>query len=423
MPLLNKVRANVLWSMGGQVGYAGFSWLATVMLARADPHGGVVGQFALASAMLFPIVVFCNLQLRTVIVSDATQEFAFADYFGFRVVSVLATVVGVSAIALFRGPDPVVARLLGALTCVKISDGLADGFHAYLQRHGRLDRMAVSLLLRGLSNVVGIVIGFRLFHALSPAILFMAAILSLEIVLYEIGAVRRTRAALSGSAAWQRLVPRFSPRTLVAIGRRAIPLGLAALIGAFALQLPVYLIDHRLGREAQGRFSVLYGPLMATPIFVVAALEGVLAQLSAAAAARDVHLWRHLLGRLVGLAAALAVAMVVGAVLLGKPVITLVYGPSYAENTAVLVWLTIGIGLGFITTVLSAAVIANRQFKTMLVVSLAQLPVALTLIFCGVYFFGEVGVGYAMVIGQALSIAVFWLLARAWVRQSQMPIA
>jgi len=405
--------------MGGQVGFAGFSWLATVMLARSDPHGGVVGQFALASAIVFPVVVFCNLQLRTVIVSDATQEFEFADYFGFRVISLLATVLGVSAIIFLRGPDPIVARLLGALACVKVSDGFADGFHAYLQRHGRIDRMAVSLILRGLSNVAGIVIGFRLFDALSPAILFMAVLLSLEIVCYELGAVRRTRAALSDPTAWQRLVPRFSTRTLFAIGRRAMPLGLSALIGAFALQLPVYIIDHRLGREAQGRFSVLYGPLMATPIFVVAALESVLAQLSAAAAAHDVRLWRHLLGRLVGLAAALAVAMVVGALLLGKPAITLVYGPSYAQNAPVLIWLTIGIGLGFITTVLSAAVIANRRFNTMLVVSLVQLPVALALMFCGVHFFGEVGVGYAMAIGQTLSIVAFWWLARAWARQSE----
>jgi hypothetical protein len=47
----------------------------------------MVGQFALGLAVTAPIILFANLQLRSVQATDARQEFQFGHYFGLRLVT------------------------------------------------------------------------------------------------------------------------------------------------------------------------------------------------------------------------------------------------------------------------------------------------------------------------------------------------
>lgn len=410
---MNKLRANVIWSMVGQVGFAALSWGATVVLARADHGGRLVGQFAIASAVTVPIMVLFNLQLRTVVVSDARNEHEFADYFGLRVITVglgLACMLAVAALGNF---DSGAKYALFCLCGVRVLDGIADMIHAYMQRFEKLNLMAISLLVRGACTVAGIAMGIAVFDSLWVAVCFMFGFLLVELAVLEQWALRVTRNEVTQrNPAWGRLCPRFRAQYLRSISKLALPLGLSAVIGAFAAQIPLYVIDHQHGSEALGKFAVIYNPLMAMPIFIVAAFEGVLAQLSAAAATRNLALWRHLLGRLIGFAIASALALVLGVYLLGQPFLNVVYGASYAAQSQLFLVLSIGVGTGFVTTVLAASVLANRRFATVLVVSLIQLPVAAALFLGFIGRFGIIGAGYALIAGQAVALLIYGFLAR-----------
>ncbi len=410
---MNKLRANVIWSMAGQVGFAALSWGATVVLARADHGGRLVGHFAIASAVTVPIMVFFNLQLRTVVVSDARNEHEFADYFGLRVITVCLALACMVAIGALGNFDPQAKYALFGLCGVRILDGLGDIVHAYMQRFEKLNLMAVSLLLRGICTVAGIAIGMAVFKSLWAAVCCMFGLLLIEIAVFQMWALRKTRNEIAHlNPGWVRLSPRFRAQDLRSISLLALPLGISAVIGAFAAQIPLYIIDHKYGSEALGKFAVIYNPLMAMPIFIVAAFEGVLAQLSAAAATKNVTLWRHLLGRLIGFASFSALALVLGVRVLGEPFLKMVYGPSYAAQSSLFFVLAIGVGTGFVTTVLAASVLANRRFTTILVVSLCQLPVAAALFVVLIGRFGMLGAGYALIAGQVLSVVVFGVLAR-----------
>jgi O-antigen/teichoic acid export membrane protein len=399
--------------MAGQVGFAALSWGATVVLARADHGGRLVGHFAIASAVTVPIMVLFNLQLRTVVVSDARNEHEFADYLGLRVITVCLALASMLAVGALGSFDSEARYALFCLCGVRVLDGLGDIVHAYMQRFEKLNLMAVSLLVRGIFTVAGIGIGMAVFKSLWAAVCCMFGLLLFEIAVFQRWAIKRTRNEIAqDNPAWVRLPPRFRAQNLRSIFILAMPLGISAVIGAFAAQVPLYIIDHKYGSEALGKFAVIYNPLMAMPIFIVAAFEGVLAQLSAAAATKNLILWRHLLGRLIGFASFSAIALILGVRVFGDLFLQMVYGPSYASQARVFLVLSIGVGTGFVTTVLAASVLANRRFTTILVVSLFQLPVAVALFYGFIDRFGLVGAGYALIAGQAMSLVVFGMLAR-----------
>lgn len=408
---MNKLRANVIWSVIGQVSFAALSWGVTVLLARADPDGKLVGQYALASAITLPILVLFNLQLRTVLVSDVGNEFRFADYFGLRVVTLLLAFVVMCLVGGLANLECQTKLALYALAGVRVLDGTSDLVHAYFQRFEQLRLMALSLLMRGTLTVAGIYVGIKLVGSLWGSIFIVFLLILMELVFFEKAALAKVCAANTPqNDSWSLLMPRFDRRALKIIFTKSWPLAVSALIGAFATQLPLYVIEAKFGSEALGRFAVIYNPLMAMPIFIVAAFEGVLAQLSKAAVARDGLLWRNLLGRLLAISVVSAGVLIVGVWLLGESFLARAYGPAYATQAGLFLLLSVGVGMGFVNTVLSAALLANRLFSTMMRLSLLQLPVAAALTLGLVSQFGDEGAAYALMLGQCLSMVVFVVL-------------
>src|ERR1043165_9211480 len=79
----NSLRANFLWSLTGTIIYAGCQWGMLVALAKLG-DAEMVGQFALALAVTAPVLMFTNLQLRSVQATDARKDYAFGDYLALR---------------------------------------------------------------------------------------------------------------------------------------------------------------------------------------------------------------------------------------------------------------------------------------------------------------------------------------------------
>src|SRR5580700_4270976 len=83
-----SIRANFAWTLAGYAVYAGCQWGMLVALAKLGTPA-MVGQFALGLAATAPLLMFANLQLRTVLATDTRGEYAFSDYLGLRLSSTL----------------------------------------------------------------------------------------------------------------------------------------------------------------------------------------------------------------------------------------------------------------------------------------------------------------------------------------------
>ena len=100
-----SIPANVAWTASSNVAYALCQWGMLVAFARLGTPEGL-GQFAFALAISAPVMMFLQLQLRTVQVTDTRARFDFADYLTLRAVSSLAGLAIVVAIAAAMGIGP-----------------------------------------------------------------------------------------------------------------------------------------------------------------------------------------------------------------------------------------------------------------------------------------------------------------------------
>src|SRR4051794_18409006 len=81
-----SVRSNFVWTLAGNVAYAGAQWAVVIILAKWGTTE-IVGEYALGLAIAGPVLMFANLQLRMVLVTDVRQECGFPCYLGFRLVT------------------------------------------------------------------------------------------------------------------------------------------------------------------------------------------------------------------------------------------------------------------------------------------------------------------------------------------------
>src|SRR5258708_3150671 len=77
------------WTLAGNLVYSASQGGVVVLLAKLG-NATMVGQFALAVAITSPIMLFAGCALRTVQATDTGGDFSFADYLGFRLLSVAA---------------------------------------------------------------------------------------------------------------------------------------------------------------------------------------------------------------------------------------------------------------------------------------------------------------------------------------------
>src|ERR1700740_1776860 len=90
------LRSDFSWTLVGNAIYAGGQFAILMLLAKlVRPE--MVGQYALGLAVVYPVMMFTNLQLRAVMTSDTRQKVAFGHYLGLRLVTTLLALAAVFA--------------------------------------------------------------------------------------------------------------------------------------------------------------------------------------------------------------------------------------------------------------------------------------------------------------------------------------
>ena len=147
------LRRNVSWTFLGNLVYAGTQWgMLTVMAKIGSPE--MVGQFSLATAICTPVYMFANLQLRNIQATDARNRYTFDDYFSLRMLSTTLAwfvIVGIALLSEFSGMTTLVIVFLGVANAV---ESLSDVFYGQIQQHERMDRIAISMMAKGVVSFV-----------------------------------------------------------------------------------------------------------------------------------------------------------------------------------------------------------------------------------------------------------------------------
>ena len=373
-----SLHVNFLWTLGGNVVYAACQWAMLVVLAKLGTPQ-MVGEFALALAITAPIMLGAGLALRSVQATDAASEHPFGDYLLVRLLTTaaaLAAIVGIVRFSNYRWHTGAIILVVGL---AKAFESISDIFYGLLQQHERMDRIALSMMIKGPLSLAALGAAIYFGDDLVLGVSGLAAAWLLLLIGYD---ARNAASVLklpqssehtankTGLVMARQLQLSWRPRALVALTLLALPVGIVMAINSFSANLPRYFIEHDLGAGDLGIFAAIAYPLAAGSTVVNALGQSAAPRLARYYTDQDYRAFSSLLRKLLGLGLAIGMGGIVLIWLGGHQILLLLYRPEYAERTSVFLWLGLSSGISYVASLLGYGMTAARYFR-------AQLPVFL----------------------------------------------
>ncbi len=359
-----SVRHNFAWTLAGTVTYALSQWVVIVLLAKLG-NAEMVGRFALALAVAYPITYIAHLQLRVVFVTDQESKFPAGEVLGLRLMlSALAIVILVATckIAGYAGQTTAVILIVGV---AQLIDCLSENYYAISQKNERMDRIAKSQIFRSLLSLTLVSLALHFTHSLMWGV--VGYVISRSTILLTYDSARGTFALAGRPQAnegfLERIHPYWNVRKQLGMAWIALPLGAVTVLGSLNANMPRYFIEKTFGPADLGIFSALnYIPVAA--VMVCTALGyAAFARLSKLYFAGDLAGFKSVLGKAVAVCGGMGLAGLLGSALLGRQILTILYRPQYAEHVDLLLWLMAVGAVACVASCMGCAMSAAGQFR------------------------------------------------------------
>ncbi|MEN6584121.1 MAG: oligosaccharide flippase family protein [Armatimonadota bacterium] len=419
-----SLKRNFIWTLGGNVIYAGSQWAMLVVLAKLG-NPSAVGRLALGLAVTAPVFMFAQLQLRSVQVTDAKREYAFADYLALRLVTMLLAMLALIGILAASGYKAEVAMVIFAIGAAKMIEGTSDVFYGFMQQHERMDRIAISMTIKGLLSLAAFGIAYLLTHSVLWCSIALVGAWSVVMLFYDVRSGRMLMRLLRevDGTYQERLWPRWRWKQLWNLGMLSLPLGFVMMLISLNTNVPRYFIERQLGERELGVFAAITALMVAINTIVCALGQSASPRMAKHYAAGDRRAYGVLVAKLVMVGILLGVTGV-GVVLIGgRWILTLLYGPEYASHTVVFALVAVASGIACVQSFLGYAVTAARYFNIQ-----APLLALVTAVTAGSCFllipaYGLAGAAVALMISSAVHVlGNVVILAHAMTRASKRSI-
>ena len=339
------------WALSGNIIYSLCQWAFFVVLAKLGRPGDV-GAYALGMAITSPILMFANFQGRNLVASDVRNEYSFGEHLSFRIVSLtFALLVVCAVIALIQSSRPVgaVIFLVGLGQCF---DYASETYFGLLQKHDRLDRVSLSLMLKGPLCLILLSVAMYFTRNVLWAVAALAVGRGLILWCFD----TRNAIAVAGhyQLDWKCVVQ-------VKLFFTALPLGVISALCGLNLNIPRYFIEGDLSKHDLGIFSALASLVGAGNLVIAALASCSIVGLAKAWVTRDTSKYRSLSLQLFTASALMGGVGVLVALLAGNKILALLFRSDYSSNAGVLARIMVAGALGYVVSAQGYAMTAARK--------------------------------------------------------------
>ena len=352
----NIIRNGYIWNMIGTTVMAVQSVLLMMVLNRALGLRDA-GIFTIAYTTANLVLIIGKYGMHNFHVSDTAPVFSFGDYRRTRWVTVAVMLIASAAYAIFATLKNGDAAEKGAViffTCAfKAVDAIEDVYCSLYQQKGRLDvsgkmmsvRVTVTLVFFSLCLIF---IRNLLISVIASTVFTLALFVLLN--------------AICSSVCSDNVKERASSKNVGKLLKCCFFLFLTEFLCYYITNAPKYSIDNVLGDEIQACYGFI-----SMPVFVIGLLGNYLFNplvqpMSEKWRDGDFKWFGHRFLRQIAIVMSITVLCVVGAYLLGIPVLSLVYGTDLEGYRAELIVLLAGGGfLALANQLITIVTIIRRQ--------------------------------------------------------------
>jgi O-antigen/teichoic acid export membrane protein len=354
-------RASYLWNTTAGIVLAFQSVVMLFILMRVcDLETAGIFTIAYANAMLF--LNMGEYGMRNYQVSDVEPRFGFKDYLVSRGITTAAMILcaglWIAWSAVSDGYSTEKTLVLILMCLFKVVDSIEDVFYGNYQQHGRLDLAGKLLTFRLASTLVVFSVAAVTSHSLVVAMAFSTVFTAAFLVVALCCTHRRCHLPTGWGA--------FSRKSVVNLLSSCLPLFLAAFLIYYIGNAPKYAINTLMTDSDQA----LYG-FIAMPVFVVSLLASfiytpIIAPVSALWAEGDAAGVMRTFRKQIAWIGVIAGISVLGAWLVGVPVLGWLYNTDLSSYRIELCVLVAGGGFLALATLFMVGVTIIRHQKRLI---------------------------------------------------------
>lgn len=381
MPIEKKLslRSNFVWMLGGNIVFGLCQWAFLVVLAKLGTPE-ILGKYSLAVAICTPIVLLTNMQLRSILATDAGDRVGLSYYMGIRLYSSLISIAIVLLVVALMNYNADTKMIIICYAIIKALESLSDIMFGYFQKNERLDFIAISMCLRSILSLVSFGITFALTRSLMTALLISLMTTFFNMLFWDFRNVEnfkkiKTKGKFSKFSHYLSVLMSFDWSIIRTLVVKSIPLGLGAIILSFCNNVPRYIIESELGEYKLGIFSALAYPMLAGIAISHALGQSVMPRMANYIQSNKYLEFKNLFikvllfGTLVGLPGILI------SVFWGGDLLKLLYNKEYSVNNREFTTLMGTAAISYVSFFCSYTILALKLYKSQLYISLIVLVV------------------------------------------------
>lgn len=345
---------------------------ATLMLLAKLVRPEMLGQYALGLAVVYPVMMFTNLQLRAVMTSECRQQIDFGHYLGLRLLTTslaLGIVFSITQILGYGRELTEVVLMVGVAYGVET---ISDVFYARLQLHDRMAEIAKSLIARALLSVLILTIATYASRDVLWGVAAVAVARAVILFSYDIG--KHTQ-GLAVDSKWSSRSEPLAPRFNLAAQRRllwiSLPLGVVVLLGCLNSSIPNFFIKSVLGDRDVGIFAAIGFVVSIGNMAVVSLGQSAFTRLARSYAAGNLGAFGSLLGRLLAFGAVTGACGMIISKWEGRQILAILFRPEYAQHADLLPWMMVAGGVLFMAQFLGFGLTAANFYNSQVVLNIA----------------------------------------------------
>lgn len=392
-----SLRRNVVWTFVGNVVYAGCQWAIVVVIAKLGTPA-MVGQFALGLAVAAPVQMLSNLQLRAVQATDANADFEFGHYLALRLMTTALAWAAVVSIATLGWYQRTTAEVIVAVGAAKAVESISDIYYGFLQNRERMERIAQSMMLKGVCSVTAFALAMGMGGSILHATAAMGAVWAAVLLTFDV----KVCAALARSSSVSRtarLIQTWDAKQMTRLFQVSAPLGVVMMLLSLNANIPRYFVESRLGDASLGIFAAVGYMSIAGTTIVNALGQAASPRIARYHAAGDRRAFLAVIRQLISLGLVVSASGLVVALCLGARILRLMYGPEYSDASNVLAWFIVASGVAYTASFCGYGITAARQFNIQVPLALSTTVTTTVACMLLVPTFGLVGAVWALGIG------------------------
>lgn len=394
LSLLNKAK----FLLSGNILFAFSQWLILIFISHFSDNQAV-GAYTYALALVTPVFMLTNLQLRPIVVAEfnLNSNFNYKSYFALRFYSIFLAIL-VSFLLSFLSTSNVwkVVLLLG---CIKALEAISDIIYAYYNAQGKTKLISLSLTVKSLSLILifGGLLYFYNFLNIGLIGIILIYVLTLLVVDFR-------NIGLNKKYFYLNIVD-FKNVIIL-----ALPLGISVMLVALQSNIPRFFLEKFFNLETVGVFSVFYYFIIVGGIVINSICQFISPKFSILFKENKMHELNKLTIQAWGMAAFLGVSGLIVSITLGDFFVNILYGSHY------LFWIDI-LNIIMFAGLFTYLSVVNGYLMTSLGLIKIQLPLFLfltifTLVLCWTLIpaYGLLGAAWATVASSAAQFILSTLI-------------